>query len=157
MCLCVFRDEPLQLGQQQLPLRQQRAGVGHGAGLSVGGAPAHKLGQCGQTCPRIHCQGGKLNRLYQSLPADVRPDLLMRNKTGGILQCAGRFEELKLAGGFPRVDNQRNALTEGKASSSDGLSALLDTGETGSNVPGQLAPYSAAQLPLYSIITLRTH
>uniref|UniRef100_A0A3Q3WE70 SANT and BTB domain-containing protein n=1 Tax=Mola mola TaxID=94237 RepID=A0A3Q3WE70_MOLML len=60
-------------------------------------------------------------------------------------ECAGRFEELKLAGGFPRVDNQRNALTEGKASSSDGLSALLDTGETGSNVPGQLAPYSAAQ------------
>lgn len=52
------RDEPLLLRQQQLSLRQQHPGVGHGAGLSVGSTPAHKLGQCSQACSRIHTQGG---------------------------------------------------------------------------------------------------
>ena len=54
----------------------------------------------------------------------------MVNNTDVILQCARRFEELKSAGGFPHVDNQCNALTEGSTSPSDGgLTALLDTGE----------------------------
>nr|XP_046258071.1 SANT and BTB domain regulator of class switch recombination isoform X1 [Scatophagus argus]XP_046258072.1 SANT and BTB domain regulator of class switch recombination isoform X1 [Scatophagus argus] len=44
-------------------------------------------------------------------------------------ECARRFEELKLTGGFPHVDNQCNALTEGETTPSDGLSTLLDTGE----------------------------
>ncbi|KAG7999894.1 hypothetical protein GBF38_001965 [Nibea albiflora] len=44
-------------------------------------------------------------------------------------ECARRFEELKSTGGFPHVDNQCNALTEGSTSPSDGLSTLLDTGE----------------------------
>nr|XP_033468257.1 uncharacterized protein KIAA1841 homolog isoform X5 [Epinephelus lanceolatus] len=44
-------------------------------------------------------------------------------------ECARRFEELKSTGGFPHVDNQCNALTEGSTSPSDGLTALLDTGE----------------------------
>ncbi|KAE8280335.1 hypothetical protein D5F01_LYC20895 [Larimichthys crocea] len=44
-------------------------------------------------------------------------------------ECARRFEELKCTGGFPHVDNQCNALTEGSTSPSDGLSTLLDTGE----------------------------
>ncbi|XP_053292473.1 SANT and BTB domain regulator of class switch recombination isoform X2 [Pleuronectes platessa] len=45
-------------------------------------------------------------------------------------ECARRFEELKNTGGFPHVDNQCNTLTEGGTSSSNGLSILLDTGET---------------------------
>ncbi|KAM6923304.1 SANT and BTB domain regulator of class switch recombination isoform 3-T3 [Lycodopsis pacificus] len=44
-------------------------------------------------------------------------------------ECARRFEELKSAGGFPHVDNQCNALTEGSTSPSDGLTTLLDAGE----------------------------
>lgn len=46
-----------------------------------------------------------------------------------ISQCARRFEELKNAGVFPRVDNQSNALTEGSASPSEGLTAPLDAEE----------------------------
>lgn len=46
-----------------------------------------------------------------------------------VLQCARRFDELKSTGGFPHVDNQCNALTEGSTSPSDALSTLLDTGE----------------------------
>uniref|UniRef100_I3J4D5 SANT and BTB domain regulator of CSR n=1 Tax=Oreochromis niloticus TaxID=8128 RepID=I3J4D5_ORENI len=42
-------------------------------------------------------------------------------------ECARRFEELKSMGGFPHVDNQCNALTEGSSSPSDLLSTLLDT------------------------------
>lgn len=45
------------------------------------------------------------------------------------LQCARRFEELKNSGGFPHVDNQCNALTEGNTCPADGLSTLMDTGE----------------------------
>ncbi|KAM3605895.1 uncharacterized protein V6R79_006743 [Siganus canaliculatus] len=50
-------------------------------------------------------------------------------------ECARRYEELKSTGGFPHLDNQCNALTEGSPSSSDGLSTLMDTGdvETGSS------------------------
>uniref|UniRef100_A0A7N6BPC2 SANT and BTB domain-containing protein n=1 Tax=Anabas testudineus TaxID=64144 RepID=A0A7N6BPC2_ANATE len=44
-------------------------------------------------------------------------------------ECARRFEELKSMGGFPHVDNQCNALTEGNNSPSNGLSTLLETGE----------------------------
>uniref|UniRef100_A0A8C4DPR1 SANT and BTB domain regulator of CSR n=1 Tax=Dicentrarchus labrax TaxID=13489 RepID=A0A8C4DPR1_DICLA len=44
-------------------------------------------------------------------------------------ECARRFEELKSTGGFPPVDHQCNALTEGSSSPSDGLSTLLDAGE----------------------------
>uniref|UniRef100_A0AAQ4NR89 SANT and BTB domain regulator of CSR n=1 Tax=Gasterosteus aculeatus aculeatus TaxID=481459 RepID=A0AAQ4NR89_GASAC len=44
-------------------------------------------------------------------------------------ECARRFEELKNAGVFPRVDNQSNALTEGSASPSEGLTAPLDAEE----------------------------
>ncbi|XP_037638885.1 uncharacterized protein KIAA1841 homolog isoform X1 [Sebastes umbrosus] len=44
-------------------------------------------------------------------------------------ECARRFEELKGSGGFLHVDNQCNSLTEGSTSPSDGLTALLDTGE----------------------------
>ncbi|KAK5882041.1 hypothetical protein CesoFtcFv8_020671 [Champsocephalus esox] len=35
-------------------------------------------------------------------------------------ECACRFEELKTTGGFPHVDNQCNALTEGSTSPSEG-------------------------------------
>uniref|UniRef100_A0A3Q1AYA9 SANT and BTB domain-containing protein n=1 Tax=Amphiprion ocellaris TaxID=80972 RepID=A0A3Q1AYA9_AMPOC len=63
-------------------------------------------------------------------------------------ECARRFEELKSTGGFPNVDNQCNALTEGNISSSDGLSTLLDPGEvvdrgnsqSSSKVTGLLVP-----------------
>lgn len=57
-----------------------------------------------------------------------------------ILQCSHRFEELKLSGVFPHMDNQCNTLTD----SSPSNDALLDTGdvmETGNgcsrNVTGQ--------------------
>ncbi|KAI3362938.1 hypothetical protein L3Q82_011612 [Scortum barcoo] len=46
-------------------------------------------------------------------------------------ECARRFDELKSMGGFPHVDNQCNALTEGDTSPSDALSTLLDAGERG--------------------------
>lgn len=46
-----------------------------------------------------------------------------------LLQCAHRFEELKSTGGFPCVDNQCNAITEGSTSLSDGPSVMLETGE----------------------------
>uniref|UniRef100_A0A8C4DQX9 SANT and BTB domain regulator of CSR n=1 Tax=Dicentrarchus labrax TaxID=13489 RepID=A0A8C4DQX9_DICLA len=63
-------------------------------------------------------------------------------------ECARRFEELKSTGGFPPVDHQCNALTEGSSSPSDGLSTLLDAGEvaetggsqSGGKVTGQLVP-----------------
>lgn len=46
-----------------------------------------------------------------------------------ILQCAHRFEELKLAGGFPLVDNQCNTVTDrGSSSPSDGVSTQLEPG-----------------------------
>ncbi|XP_034080991.1 uncharacterized protein KIAA1841 homolog isoform X4 [Gymnodraco acuticeps] len=51
-------------------------------------------------------------------------------------ECACRFEELKTTGGFPHVDNQCNALTEGSTSPSEGPPTLLEAGEaveTGSN------------------------
>uniref|UniRef100_A0A3P8UKZ4 SANT and BTB domain regulator of CSR n=1 Tax=Cynoglossus semilaevis TaxID=244447 RepID=A0A3P8UKZ4_CYNSE len=44
-------------------------------------------------------------------------------------ECAHRFEELKNTGGFPQVDNQCNALTEGSLPPSGGLSTAFDTGE----------------------------
>ncbi|KAK1905841.1 putative protein KIAA1841 like [Dissostichus eleginoides] len=44
-------------------------------------------------------------------------------------ECACRFEELKTTGGFPHVDNQCNALTEGSTSPSDGPPTLLEAGE----------------------------
>lgn len=43
-----------------------------------------------------------------------------------ILQCARRFEELKLTGGFPHVDNQCNTLTERTTSLSDSPCTLLE-------------------------------
>ncbi|XP_024916417.1 uncharacterized protein KIAA1841 homolog isoform X2 [Cynoglossus semilaevis] len=43
-------------------------------------------------------------------------------------ECAHRFEELKNTGGFPQVDNQCNALTEGSLPPSGGLSTAFDTG-----------------------------
>lgn len=46
-----------------------------------------------------------------------------------ISQCARRFEKLKSAVGFPHVDNQCNAVTEETTLPTDGLAALLDTGE----------------------------
>ncbi|KAF7663816.1 hypothetical protein LDENG_00198030 [Lucifuga dentata] len=58
-------------------------------------------------------------------------------------ECAHRFEELKSIGGFPHVDNQCNALTEGSTSPSDGLSTLLDAGkvvEMGSTQSTSKAP-----------------
>ncbi|XP_056292101.1 SANT and BTB domain regulator of class switch recombination isoform X2 [Pseudoliparis swirei] len=44
-------------------------------------------------------------------------------------ECARRFEKLKSAVGFPHVDNQCNAVTEETTLPTDGLAALLDTGE----------------------------
>lgn len=101
--LFVFRDEPLLLGQQQLSLWQQRPGFGHGAGISMGSAPAHKLGQCGQASSRIHSQGGNWNagKLW-TLPStnpficpvqsichlmvtNIRPDLLITNNTVALM------------------------------------------------------------------------
>ncbi|XP_071337519.1 SANT and BTB domain regulator of class switch recombination isoform X2 [Trachinotus anak] len=52
-------------------------------------------------------------------------------------ECARRYEELKNSGGFPHVDNQCNALTEGHTSPSDGLSTLMDTGEMGETANNQ--------------------
>lgn len=66
--LFVCRDEPLLLRQQQLSLWQQRPSSGHGAGLSVGSAPAHKLGQRSQAGSRIHSQGG-----WVTLTASTHP------------------------------------------------------------------------------------
>lgn len=46
-----------------------------------------------------------------------------------ILQCAHRFEELKLTGGFPLVDNQCNTVTDrGSSSLSDSGSTQLEPG-----------------------------
>ncbi|XP_035519647.1 uncharacterized protein KIAA1841 homolog [Morone saxatilis] len=53
------------------------------------------------------------------------------------VSCARRFEELKSTGGFPHVDHQCNALTEGSSSPSDGLSTLLDAGEVAETGGGQ--------------------
>lgn len=46
-----------------------------------------------------------------------------------ILQCAHRFEELKLTGGFPLVDNQCNTVTDrGSSTLPDGGSTQLEPG-----------------------------
>lgn len=75
-----------------------------------------------------------------------------------LMQCARRFEELKSTGGYPHVDNQCNALTEESNSTSDGLSALLETGEemeTGSSqgtskCTGQSGPACVVNVLRYS-------
>lgn len=56
---------------------------------------------------------------------------------GVIWQCAHRFEELKLTGGFPLVDHQCNMVT-GRASStpSDSVSTQPEPG--GAVDPGQV-------------------
>lgn len=55
------------------------------------------------------------------------------NTACDLLQCSHRFEELKLSGGFPHMDNQCNTLREGD--SSPAHDTFLDAGdvmETGS-------------------------
>lgn len=56
-------------------------------------------------------------------------DEMLLSEADVILQCAHRFEELKLTGGFPLVDNQCNAVTDrGSSCLSDSGSAQLEPG-----------------------------
>ncbi|XP_068183807.1 SANT and BTB domain regulator of class switch recombination [Antennarius striatus] len=59
-------------------------------------------------------------------------------------ECSHRFEELKLTGAFPQLDNQSNAVTAGSTSSPDGRSTMGQSEEVttpggpqgSSNAPG---------------------
>lgn len=153
LCVMISRDEPLLFGQQQLSLWQQRAGSGHGAGLTVGNIPAHQLGQCGQTGSGFYSHWGNPIHLpcHPFHPSWTAMKMMVLIGPDVILQCAHRFEELKLTGGFPLLDNQCNTVTDrGRSSPTDGVSTQLqpagavDTG--GSRGTGQCFETSCDQL-----------